>query len=266
MMTMTMPAPTTDVGSASTESRKPGSLTLTMSSKLVRTAGACHELQLVISFTASLTTMVFTLASILVLMVSGELANNEVWRSGSYRACTCRSGSYRACTALAPAAIAPRCMTTHAAPVPICGCPAPPPRVLLPVLQEASCFQQIMGLQVVIFSLNNLATFIMATVIFFSFMPAIDALYRIKFAVHTNRPTILSVEQLGPYVSSFCNEFRVSMLTESSLVKYIAGTRDNGPSAKRDVGRRPSLRKVQRFASYLCELEQDGIAAQPLFK
>jgi hypothetical protein len=155
-------------------------------------------------------------------------------------------------------------MSTHAAPAPICGCPAPPPRVLLPVPQEASRFQQIMGLQqslgfqllmlsgvlvglmcalhVVIFSLNNLATFVMApvfalitsVVLFFSFMPAIDALYHIKFAVHTNRPTTLSVEQLGPYVSSFCNEFGASMLTESSLVDYIAATRDTDPSARRD--------------------------------
>jgi hypothetical protein len=155
-------------------------------------------------------------------------------------------------------------MATHAAPAPICDCPAPPPRVLLPAPQEASRFQQIMGLQqslgfqllmlsgvlvglmcilhVVIFSLNNLATFVMVpvfaltvvVVVFFSFMPAIDALYRIKFAVHTNRPTTLSVEQLAPYVSSFCNEFGVGMLTESSLVDYIAGTRDNDPNARRD--------------------------------
>jgi hypothetical protein len=38
MVTMPLPAPATDVGSASTVSRKPGPLTLTMSNKLVRTA------------------------------------------------------------------------------------------------------------------------------------------------------------------------------------------------------------------------------------
>ncbi|KAJ1622983.1 hypothetical protein T492DRAFT_845868 [Pavlovales sp. CCMP2436] len=51
----------------------------------VRGAGIWHELQLVISFTASLTTILSTLTSVVILMVSGELANNEVWRG--YPAC-----------------------------------------------------------------------------------------------------------------------------------------------------------------------------------
>lgn len=165
-------------------------------------ASTWHEFQLLVSFMASALNVLATLSSVVVLMINGELANNE----------------------------------------------------------EAAHFQDVMGLRqsmgfqllmlsaslvgvlcvvhLIIFSYNNIATWIMIPLFSFfvwatllnSFVPAIDALYKIKYAVHTTKPSVISIEQLGEYVERFCKEYGIDMLTQESVLNYIAVTREQDAS------------------------------------
>jgi hypothetical protein len=158
------------------------------------TADLLHELQLVVAHTTSATNVIAALSSVVILMVNGELSSQEEF------------ASFQALMGLRQS-IGFQLLITSS--------------MLTGILCVTHC---------VIFSYNNLASLIAlplfglttSVALFGSFCPAIDALYKVKYHTHTQKPVNVPVKALGAYIARFCAEYGLEHLTESAVLDLIA--------------------------------------------
>jgi hypothetical protein len=188
-----------------------------------QTATIFHEFQLIIAFISSVTNVLATIVSVVILMIYGELDNVE-------------AGHFQQLMGLRQSV------------------------GFQFLMLSASLTGVMIIIHSVIFAIEGAITTAILLALFglcayvavvHTMVPAMDVLYRIKFASQTSRPTTLPAAELAGHVRQYCAEFGVGVLSEQALLRYIAIARDRVQRQASPADRRASFKQRDGMTTVL---------------